>query len=170
MEPATWGFIGTILGTIVGASASIIATYLNGKNSLNIQKGTEKFKRDEVAREFQRDNLLKLQDEIVAGVRTVGRAHIESVNYYKKHNEWKGFRVSDEVTSALESMYQSLSKLTERVSNDKLRESIIDLKKSMGNLEAHETDAENDQYVKNLRDKYELIMTEIGTELRNNYK
>jgi len=170
MEPATWGFIGTILGTIVGASASIIATYLNGKNSLNIQRGTEKFKRDEVAREFQRDNLLKLQDEFVIGMRLMGRAHIEFVIYYKLHNEWKGFRISDEVSSALEKKHQSLMKLTERVSNDNLRESIIDIRKDMTSIKAYETDIENDQYIKKLLDKYELLMTEIGTELRKNYK
>jgi hypothetical protein len=170
MEPATWGFIGTISGTIVGASASIIATYLNGKNSLNIQRGTEKFKRDEVAREFQRDNLLKLQDEIVVGMRLMGRAHIESFTYYKKHNEWKGFRLSDDVSSALENKHQSLMKLTERVSNDNLRESIIDIRKDMTSIKTYETDVENDQYIKKLVAKYELLMTEIGTELRNNYK
>jgi len=170
MEPATWGFIGTILGTIVGASASIIATYLNGKNSLNIQKGTEKFKRDEIAREFQRDNLLKLQDEFVAGMRLIGRAHIESFSYYKKHNDWQGFILSDEVDTALNNMHQNFMKLTERVSNDKLRESIIDIRKDLASMRTYETEVENEQYIKKLADKYELLMTEIGVELRNNYK
>nr|WP_321228568.1 hypothetical protein [uncultured Psychroserpens sp.] len=170
MEPATWGFIGTIVGTIVGASASLFATYLNGKNSLNIQKGTEKFKREEIAREFQRDNLLKLQDEFASGMRLIGKAHIESFRYHKKHNDWKGFRFSDEIDSSLTSMYQSLMKLTERVRNDKLRQSIIDIRKDMSNMRVYETEAENDQYIGKLAEKYELLMEEIGIELRNNYK
>lgn len=170
MEPASWGFIGTILGTIVGASASIFATYLNGKNSVNIQKSTEKFKREELFREFQRDNLLKLQDEFSAGMRFIGKIHFESLNYFKKNNEWKGFRLSDNVDTGISTSFQNLMKLTERVNDDKLRAKIIDIRKDMARFSVSETESENLIYIKKLSDKFEILMTEIGIELRNNYK
>ena len=170
MEPASWGFIGTILGTIVGASASIFATYLNGKNSINIQKSTEKFKREELFREFQRDNLLKLQDEFSIGMRFIGKIHFESLNYFRINNEWKGFRLSDDVDTGISTSFQNLMKLTERVNDDKLRTKIIDIRKEMARFTVSEVESENLIYIKKLTDKYEILMTEIGIELRNNYK
>lgn len=167
MEPATWGFIGTLVGTIVGASASIIATYLNGKNSVTIQKSTEKFKRDELIREFQRNNLLKLQDEFTSGMRLIGKAHNESFHYYHKNKEWKGFKLSDEVDVGLNNMFQTLTKLTERVNNDKLRNQIIDIRKDMARFSVSEKESENHIWIKELGDKFELLMSEMGKELRN---
>ena len=64
MEPLTWAFIGTILGTIVGASSSIITTVITAKNSSKIQRELDKYTREENFREFQRNNYLKLQDQI----------------------------------------------------------------------------------------------------------
>ncbi len=168
MEPATWGFIGTLLGTIVGASASILATYLNGKNSVEIQKSTEKFKRDEFKREFQRNNLLKLQDEFTSGMRLIGRAHNESFHYYHKNKERKGFRLSEEVDVGLNNMFQTLTKLTERVNNDKLRNGIINIRKDMSAFLVSEKEIENKIWIGELATKFESLMSEMGKELRNN--
>ena len=57
--------------TLIGASVSIFTTYLNNRNSVNIQMGNESFKRAELFREFQRDNLLKLQEKMSASMRLV---------------------------------------------------------------------------------------------------
>lgn len=138
METASWGFIGTIVGTIVGASASIFATYLNGKNSVNIQKSNEKFKREELFREFQRDNLLKLQDEFSIGMRLIGKIHFESLSHFRINNEWKGFRLSDDVDSGISTSFQNLMKLTERVNDDKLRAKIINIRKDMARFTVSE--------------------------------
>lgn len=169
MEPATWGFIGTIIGTIVGASASIFATYLNGKNNLNIQKSTEKFKRDELFREFQRDNLLKLQDELTIGMRLVGRVYMESFSYFKKNDGWKGFRLSDEVDTKISSTFQNLTKLTERVNDDELRQKIVEIRQGMESFSVAKTELENMDFINNLSEKYKKLMTDIGVELRRNY-
>lgn len=170
MEPASWGFIGTILGTIVGASASIFATYLNGRNNINIQKSTEKFKREELFREFQRDNLLKLQDELTIGMRLIGKTHIESYEYFKKNNGWKGFRFSSDVDAGFNKAMQNLMKLTERVNNDELREKIIEIRKDMSSFSVSESEPKNNTYIIELANKFALLMSEIGIELRNNYK
>lgn len=53
MQSINWGLIGTLIGTLIGASVSIITTYLNNKNSFSIQKNNERFKREELFREFQ---------------------------------------------------------------------------------------------------------------------
>ena len=169
MEPATWGFIGTLVGTIVGASASIFATYLNSRANVNIQKNTEKFKRAELFREFQRDNLLKLQDEFSVGMRLFGKAYLETTDYFKKYGSLQDFRLSNEVDVSLNSMSQNLVKLTERVDNQIVREKIIDIRKEMSSVVVSAFEFENHDYLKNLSNKYEVLMTEIGIELRNNY-
>lgn len=169
MEPASWGFIGTITGTIVGATASIYATYLNGKNIANNQKSTENFQREELFREFQRDNLLKLQDEFSVGMRLIGRTYVESLKNYKKNNDWNSFELSEEVNIGLGNTFGILLKLTERVSNDQLRKKIIEMRKDMSSFIVDVSVVENNGFLRKLSDKFELLMIEIGIELRNNY-
>ncbi|TBN06766.1 hypothetical protein EYD45_02455 [Hyunsoonleella flava] len=170
MEPATWGFIGTILGTIVGTSASIFATYLNGKNTINIQKSTEKYKREELFREFQRNNLLKLQDEFSVGMRLIGKLHTEAFAYFKKNSTLKGFRVSDDIDAGINKSFQNLMKLTERVNDDKLRMKIIEIRMDMASFSISDTDPRDNVYIEELGNKFEKLMTDIGIELRNNFK
>ncbi|OXA93799.1 hypothetical protein [Flavobacterium hercynium] len=61
MDPLTWGFIGTLIGTVVGASATILTTIINTRNVSRKQNKLEIYKRQEIFREFQRDNYLKIQ-------------------------------------------------------------------------------------------------------------
>ena len=79
MEPVTWGFLGTIVGTIVGASASIITTLITGRYSIKLQKDAISHERNERAREFQRNNLLELQNVLSSHMRLVTRAHLEDI-------------------------------------------------------------------------------------------
>ncbi len=84
MDPLTWGFIGTIIGAMVGASASIITTLINVQNSIKNQTNLEKYKRQEVFREFQRNNYLKIQEIFPSALRFAFKLHsIDVKNYYK---------------------------------------------------------------------------------------
>ena len=84
MEPLTWGFIGTLVGTLVGAAASIITTHINARNAIKIQNDLENYKRQEIFREFQRDNYLKLQETFLKALRLVSLLHLEEIKKYKK--------------------------------------------------------------------------------------
>lgn len=53
MEPLTWGFIGTLIGAIVGASASIFTTYINARNSSKIQENIEALKEKKYFEDFK---------------------------------------------------------------------------------------------------------------------
>ena len=64
MNPESWGFIGTLIGAIVGASASILTTKINSKNAIKIQEEIERNTRKERFRNFQRDNILELQETL----------------------------------------------------------------------------------------------------------
>src|SRR5690606_38624068 len=128
------------------------------------------FKREELFREFQRDNLLKLQDEITLGMRLIGKTHIESYNYFKKNNDWTGFRLSDDLDAGVNTSLQNLMKLTERVNDDKLRGKIIEIRNDMSRFTFSELEPKKNIYIIELSNKFKILMTEIGIELRNNYK
>lgn len=84
MDAAIWGFIGTVVGTVVGASASILTTFINARNSARLQENADTLQRLERAREFQRTNLLELQEALSQHMRLIGRAHLEDVESFRK--------------------------------------------------------------------------------------
>ncbi len=169
MEPATWGFIGTILGTIVGASASIFATYLNGKNSINIQKSTEKFKREELFREFQRDNLLDLQGKLSHSMRLVTKAHLEDLEDYENTREWNLSSLSADLDKEIGDSFRQISIKAERIDNNELRNEIKQLRKKMTEcLTANSFGARQGKLL-SLMKGFDLLMPKLGEILRENY-
>ena len=169
MEPATWGFIGTITGTIVGATASIYATYLNGKNTLSIQQSTENYKRKDRFREFQRNNLLKIQDEFSSCMRLIGSSYSEFNSSYKKTDKWFNTKLSEEVNFGLADSFRELLKLTERIENDDLRGNSTKLRENMSMFLIARSKNEGDKRMAELVDNFTDLMKELGIELRNNY-
>jgi hypothetical protein len=77
MDAATWGFIGTLAGAVIGATASICTTLVSSWNASRLQQNADYLERIERARAFQRDNLLALQDSLQDAMRLAARAHLE---------------------------------------------------------------------------------------------
>ncbi|CAM1366433.1 conserved hypothetical protein [Tenacibaculum litoreum] len=171
MEPATWGFIGTIVGTIVGALASIYTTYLNGKNTASIQNKSETFKREELFREFQRDNYLKLQEIIPKIIRLINLLLLEDKENYQKTREWQKASVNSENDNNLMNQLRELSIYTERVDNTDLREELKKIKTKAGKVLMTSSWSESDLIMSDLiKNDYDRIMENLGIELRKNYK
>ena len=169
MEPATWGFIGTILGTIVGASASIFATYLNGKTSLNIQKSTEKFQRDEIFREFQRDNLLVLQEKLSQAMRLVTKAHLEDLENYTKTGEWNIPLLSTELDNQIGDTFRQVSIKIERIDDNVLRDEIKQLRIKMTDCLIAKSYEARQGNLLSLTKRFNNVMPKLGEVLRKNY-
>ena len=169
MEPATWGFVGTLLGTIVGASASIFATYLNGKNSINIQKSTEKFKREEIFREFQRDNLLDLQEKLTHSMRLVSKAHLEDLKDYNNTREWNLSSLSTDLDKEMGNSFRQISIKTERIDNNELRNEIKQLRKKMTECLIANTYESRQGKLLSLMNAFDLLMPKLGEILREYY-
>ena len=170
MEPLTWAIIGTFVGTIVGASASILTTYLNVQNSSKIQEKIEHYKRQEISREFQRNNYLEIQNTVHKSLRLATLLHFEDLKNYKKTGEWQKSLLNSENDYNLMISIRDLSMLSERVENIELRKELKSLINKISKLNNTSSKSESDEIIFELApDKIDFIMEKIGTELRKNY-
>ena len=64
MEPATWGAIGALIGTVVGAAASVVTAYIATRHAASLQAADDQARRRDQGRAFQRDTLLALQEAL----------------------------------------------------------------------------------------------------------
>ena len=170
MEPVTWGFIGTIVGTIVGASASITTTLITGRYSRKLQQDAISHERSERAREFQRNNLLELQEAISSHMRLTTRAHLEYIKSYRdSSNQRKRPLLSDELDQELGLSNRRLTILTERVADDPLRESIKALSTEMFKVMMTKSESEINEAIQNLAPMCMKTMEGLGCALRTSY-
>ena len=91
----------------------------------------ESFKRAELFREFQRDNLLKLQERLSISMRLVARAHFEDLVSYKETNKWQSNLLSSELDKDINESFRELSINAERIDNNELRNEVKSLKAKM---------------------------------------
>ena len=170
MEIATWGFIGTIVGAIVGASASILTTLINSNKAIKLQTKADKLKREEQAREFQRENLLKLQEAISVALRNCSRIYFEDLENLKKGQKWSQSLVGQELSEETRISQRELLILTERVANDALRKSLSGVRSQMAKVQLAGSKREADLEMQKLTMESNELMTEIGRVLRNYFE
>lgn len=161
--------ISGFIGTLIGASVSIFTTYLNNKNSVNIQMGNESFKRAELFREFQRDNLLQLQERLSFSMRLVGRAHFEDLKSFKETNKWKANLLDPDLDKDINQSFREISIKAERIDNDELRNEVKRLKEQMNEcLLANNLPSRRGRITELTKD-FEVVMSKLGEILRANY-
>nr|WP_319510831.1 hypothetical protein [uncultured Draconibacterium sp.] len=169
MNPESWGFIGTLVGAIVGASVSILTTRINNKNAIQIQKDIDRNARKEKFREFQRNNFLELQEKLSYAMRLVTKAYFEDLENYRKSNNWKSSFLSPELDEEIGNCFRELSIKTERIDEKEIREEIINLRKMMTDLLMERTYEIVEQKLKILSDTFAQVMPKLGKALRENY-
>ena len=170
MEPVTWGFIGTLVGTIVGASASIATTFITTSNSRKLKQDAASLERSERARDFQRNNLLELQEALSIGMRLIGRAHLEDINSLRKsENEGRNSLLSEELNLDLMISSRKLAILTERIADQSLRDSIKKLRTEMTNVLMAKTEGESLETLQWASSTFEQTMEKLGIILRSSY-
>jgi len=169
MSPESWGFIGTLLGAIVGASASILTTRINSKNAIRIQENVERNARNERYREFQRNNLLELQEKLAYAMRLVTKAYIDDVDNYEKSNNWKSSLLSPALDEEIGNCFRELSIKTERIGENEIRDEIINLRKRMTDSLMEKTYKIAEQKQITLANTFGQLMPKLGKVLRDNY-
>ncbi len=170
MEPVTWGFIGTLAGTIVGATASIATSIITARNSRNLQQDAASIERSQRAREFQRNNLLELQDALSSGMRLIGRAHLQDIESFRKsENEGQSSLLSPDLDQDLMISSRKLSLLTERIADQPLRESVNALRAEMTNVLMVRTEIESFSALERASSAFEKTMEHLGVVLRGSY-
>jgi hypothetical protein len=169
MDAATWGFVGALAGTVVGASASIVTTIISGWNANRLQKNADALERTERARAFQRSNLLELQDSLQDAMRLIGRAHHEDMLAARESGEWGKSMLSEEVNQGTLLANRNLAILTERVANDELRSNLRKLRQTMTNCLTSSSELESIGSIHSASSGFESFMEKLGIVLRGNY-
>ena len=169
MSPESWGFIGTLVGTIIGASVSILTTRISNKNAIQIQEDIVKNERKERCREFQRNNLLELQEKLFYAIRLVNKAYLEDLDNYKISNNWRSSLLSPELDEEIGNCKRELSIKTERIGENELRNEIISLNKMITDFLLERKYEIVEQKLKILSDTFMNMMPKLGKVLRENY-
>ncbi len=165
MEAAIWGFI----GTIVGALASILTTFLVSWNNRWLQSDANKFKREEKRKEFQRTTLMQLQDAVMSAIRLAVRVHIEDTHYYRNNPDTdRPGLLPEELSNELMLSIQELNRLIERVDDDSLRINLKNLRIKICEIQRSTSESHSHALVQDANTAFGVVQEEIGAILRQN--
>lgn len=165
MEPAFWG----LMGTVVGALASIATTYIQSRHADSLRSAASKEEREERHRAFQRETLIELQDVIHDLCRMVIRGHLEDVASYRKTGEWGRQALSEEVNEGQRVLRRRAMLLTSRVSNDELRRSINASFETLVRLSMARSFDEAKHMHRVTDTEVPAVLEQLGNELRRQY-
>jgi hypothetical protein len=165
LEAASWG----VIGTVVGASASIATTAITNWNAFRLQKGANALERAERARAFQRENFLSAQETLQNLMRLMARAHLADLAAYRETREWGKNMLEDEISENMLLSNRKMSALIVRVADDSLRSRLKDLHSRINAVSSSRSREDAEKIYHNLADVYENTMEQLGSVLRDNY-
>lgn len=165
MEAALWG----LLGTIVGALASIGTTWLSGRSAAALQREASSFERHERMRAFQRETLLALQDAFHEAMRMTARIFVEDHKIYGETGTWGRSAISAELDEASRNANRRLSILIERVANDVLRNELNDVHFQSTRIVLATSLDEAASLQTDLSNRSTAALKQLGTVLRTLY-
>ncbi|WP_133990898.1 hypothetical protein [Janthinobacterium sp. 75] len=117
---AIWGLI----GTLIGALASIGTTWITARNASTLQIAIAERARDEQNRTFQRETLLELQMAVSDILRLVSRAHFQGRMAFRSGTAWGRNMIDDALDAEMGTTFRKVSLLTARVVDDQLRQEV----------------------------------------------
>ena len=169
MDAASWGFIGTLLGAIVGASASVLTTTINSRNALRLHKVSNELDRAERSRAFQRETLLITQDILQDLMRLMTRSHIADNAAFRQTGQWGRNMLEDELSDAILLANRKMSAYVERIVDDTLRNTLKNLHGEISKINQSESieQAKNGLLIVGL--SFEAVMMQFGSALREYY-
>ena len=166
MDAAIWG----LLGTIVGALASIGTTWISGRHAFSLQRQAASEEQTERHRAFQRETLIQLQEALHDSLRMMTRAHIEDTTSFKKSGDWGRSCLSEEVNEGARVATRRVSILIQRVANDALRSDLKRVTDVMGHVLMAKSQSEADAALARAYQTGDSVMEHIGTILRSLYE
>jgi hypothetical protein len=165
MESAVWGLI----GTIVGALASIVTTWISSRNDFILQKQASSLERMEKQRAFQRDTLLELQDALHDIARMSARLYFEDLASFKVSNDWGKSYLSNEVNEGLVLANRRMSILIARVADNQLRSELKEIMKIITQASFAKSHAEAESANHLIITAFDNVMERLGNVLRSLY-
>ncbi|MFO1205916.1 MAG: hypothetical protein U1E63_09370 [Burkholderiales bacterium] len=162
MDAAVWG----LLGTIVGALASIGTTWISGRHAFSLQRQAASEEQMERQRAFQRETLIQLQEAVNDHLRMMTRAHIEDTDAFKKSGNWGRSLLSEEVNDGVRVTGRKVAILVQRIADDALRSSIKSLTTEIAQVIMAKSQVEADGAFTRVYNSGDSAMEHIGTVLR----
>jgi hypothetical protein len=165
METAVWGLIGTIIGAFV----SIGTNYMTARNAAALQVLNAERTREDQKRAFQKETLLKLQDEVSNALRFVARAHLADRGAFRAGTAWGRNMLGDDIAEGMRSAFGQVSLLTARVVDDQLRHDVKEAL-ALASSVAHARDEDSAIHAfSKAMDAANHLMERIGECLRRQY-
>ena len=166
MESAIWGLV----GTIVGALASIGTSWISNRTASSLQAARVHHERLEVASAFQRQTLIDVQEAIHDALRLVHRVYFEDYEAYRTTQQWESSLLPAALSEEFRLAMRKVSILVERVADDPLRSQIKTLmcRTTQAQLASSEADARL-RLEKTGADAQQTL-EQIGTVLRSHYQ
>ena len=130
MEAAAWGLI----GTLVGAAASIITTYLTNQNAAQLQADARETERVERAKAFQRETLLELQDAFHDAIRVIAVAHLADVRSSRDGGIWGKNMLPEPLAEDVRLANRKVMLFVERVADDSVRATVKSVMAEANNI------------------------------------
>jgi Arc/MetJ family transcription regulator len=165
MEAAIWG----LLGTLVGAIASIATTWMANHSTYKLQLEKARDERAVRASAFQRETLLELQEAVHDALRLINRAHIEDSKAHQATKEWGKNMLSDDINEGVRLAQRRVSILVERVADDHLRSIVNNMSKDATRVLLARSGQEAQLYMNQTAENAEKVFAATGTVLRQHY-
>ncbi len=165
MESAIWGLI----GTIVGAAASLLATYLTNTHSAKLSAEARSEERLEKFREFQRETLLELQMAIREVARTTFLIHLEDSKRCLAGRNWGEGFVPDQLAEEDRIARGRVSIFAERVADESVRGTVKKMMSEVGIFMRATSKAEADRALANVTSGSVQVNELVGKVLRDTY-
>ena len=165
MAAALWGFI----GTLVGALASIGATWLSIGQASSLQASASKLARTETRRVFQRDTLLELQEAVLDLMRLIAQGDSENRAAHRKTGIWGKQSLTPEVNEGQRLAHRRLTILIQRVADDALRSELKRFHSALSKVTLAPSAKEAEHIFNTLSDHLTQVLELLGAELRAQY-
>jgi hypothetical protein len=165
MNAAAWG----VIGAIVGALASIATTWLTNRHTAALQRKQASEERKERHRDFQRENLIALQDTMHEYLRMISMAYFEDLKAFAGGADWGRTLISKEVSDGCMLTARRAVILMERIENDELRLNLKTLHKSLGEITMMHSKDEAEAKLAQATKQTVQVLEDLGTELRRQY-
>ncbi|MDP1926404.1 MAG: hypothetical protein Q8K57_16660 [Thiobacillus sp.] len=163
---ALWG----LLGTVVGALASIATTWLAARSSHELERAKSREDRKEQARTFQRQTLLELQDAVHDAIRFVKRAQHADLLAHRSGQDWSKIKLPEELDTGVSLALRRVFLLVERVADDQLRASVKQFTEHVTQVLLAHTEQESRAHLDKTTLQVMKLFEEMGTVLRRYYE
>ena len=169
MESAAWGFIGTLLGTLVGGCVSIATTTISARNASKIHSLKTKDEREERARAFQRETLLITQETLQDLMRLASRIYLADKISFRRNGKWDKNIIDDDLDESFRATNQKLSCQIQRIFDESLRNKLKDQHALISNISLSESEIDAEIALHAAGGNFEIVTEELGALLRANY-